>query len=476
MCRPGSDHSLPADRTHCWYRSKLAARLDSLGPARHTQCYLLSLQRVIQQMMRNVLAPLLLHMSNDLDLDTVQKGALLSACAAGTLFTQTPGGALADKMGAKKLVTYAMAASALCCLAVPTCSRYFGRSGLWWIIALMGAVQGPLMPTSNVILSHWIPKKSAEGTDEKAWGTSMLDIGISIGSLVSIPLSNFLAVTVGWQNAYHIIGLSGLAFVLLWHLLGAESPTSCWFIQMRELEYLGSLDKQTIQDFPHNQKKALLGVPIKFLYHPALWAIFFAHVTFNYGAYMITNWNPTYYSEVLNMRPAEMSLHLSMPNVLNLMATLLNPTLNRKADAMGFKDLNSRRLFTAAGFMGSAAMMLPIYLLRSRDPWVTTFFFGFGNAFFGLARNGFKSNYLDVTNKYVGTVSGIGNTLGTAALWFGPQFIAYVLINFASWNAVFCSIAVMNTVASINFVWFATATPLEEEEERRRKKRDSFSI
>jgi len=196
-------------------RLTLVSFLEFLGPARHTQCYLLLLQRVFQQTMRNVLAPLLLFMSKDLNIDMKQKGVLLSAVAAGYLFTQIPGGALADKIGAKNMITYAMAASALCCLAVPTCSMYFGIRGLWWIIALMGAVQGPLFPASIVFLSRWMPKKTAEGMDEKAWGTSMLDIGISVGSLFSVPAANFLAETIGWQHAYHTIGLLGLGFVVL---------------------------------------------------------------------------------------------------------------------------------------------------------------------------------------------------------------------------------------------------------------------
>ena len=73
------------------------------------------------------------------------------------------------------------------CALVPTVADQFGLSGVWLTIALMGAVQGPLFPTSSVYLSRWMPGKDAPGGDEKAWGTSMLDIGISLGSLLIIP-------------------------------------------------------------------------------------------------------------------------------------------------------------------------------------------------------------------------------------------------------------------------------------------------
>lgn len=444
-------------------------------PARNTQCYLLLLVRVFQQSMRNVLSPLLLYMAADLGIDITQKGTLLSAVAAGYLFTQVPGGALADKVGAKNVITWAVAASAICCLLVPTCATYFGVRGLWWIIALMGAVQGPLFPTSTVFLSRWMPKKTAESRDEKAWGTSMLDIGISVGSLISVPLANRLADAVGWRNAYHIIGLLSLSFVPIWQFLGAESPSSCWFIQHKELEFLQRAlpavqTKKSIPKQGTKEKTPLLGMPSALMLHPALWAIFVAHITFNYGAYMMTNWNPTYYSEVLKMSPTEMSFHLCMPHVLNLAAKALNPVLNVKADKLGFRDLSSRRLFTAIGFMGSALMIIPIYQLRNLNPWITTLFFSFGNAFFGLAPNGFKSNYLDVTQTYVGTVSGIGNTLGTVASWAGPQFVAFILSHFASWNMVFLSVALMNLIASVNFAFNATITPVERSLEAEEKK------
>ena len=86
------------------------------------------------------------------------------------------------------------------CMAVPTVADMYGLSGVWLTIALMGAVQGPLFPTSSVYLSRWMPGKTAPQGDEKAWGTSMLDIGISTGSLLVIPAANTLADAFGWRG------------------------------------------------------------------------------------------------------------------------------------------------------------------------------------------------------------------------------------------------------------------------------------
>ena len=128
------------------------------------------------------------------------------------------------------------------CALVPTVADQFGLSGVWLTIALMGAVQGPLFPTSSVYLSRWMPGKDAPGGDEKAWGTSMLDIGISLGSLLIIPVGNGLAEAYGWRNTYRILGGATMAFVGLWQILAAETPlpepevVSEWHAQGQVLE------------------------------------------------------------------------------------------------------------------------------------------------------------------------------------------------------------------------------------------------
>ena len=133
-------------------------------------CILLMGTRLFQQSMRNLVGLLVVFMVSDADMQitVAEKGSLLSAVAVGYLFTQVPGGALADKVGAKNVITLALGLSALLCIAVPSAASMFGLRGLWCTIALMGAVQGPLFPTSTVFLSRWMPRKTSSGSDEKA--------------------------------------------------------------------------------------------------------------------------------------------------------------------------------------------------------------------------------------------------------------------------------------------------------------------
>ena len=41
-----------------------------------------------------------------------------------------------------------------------------------------------------------------------------------------------------------------------------------------------------------------IGMPWAVAAHRGLWAVYCAHMAFNFGAYYLTNWSPTYYKEV----------------------------------------------------------------------------------------------------------------------------------------------------------------------------------
>ena len=69
--------------------------------ARTVQGLLLLGTRMFQQSNRNLLGLVMVWMAKDLGFGVGERGTLLSAIAAGYFFTQIPGGALADKLGAK---------------------------------------------------------------------------------------------------------------------------------------------------------------------------------------------------------------------------------------------------------------------------------------------------------------------------------------------------------------------------------------
>jgi len=451
--------------------------------SRTVQCYLLCFTRVFQQSMRNVLTNVLVLMAQDFPISTSEKGSLLAAIPMGYFMTQVPGGALADRIGAKNVMLMALTLSAICCLILPTAFEYFGFYGLMATLTLMGAVQGPMFPTSSVFLARWMPKAKPGEPDEKAWGTSMLDIGISIGTLLIIPTTTFLAEAVGWRHTYHIIGLASLGFCATFQVFAASSPGECWYISADEKAYLEkNVPKPPAKKSAKNGAKEessfftnVIGMPRHVALHPGLWAVFGAHMAFNFGAYYLTNWSPTYYKDVLGLSPTQAYIHLMIPHFTNLAAKSANPKINAALAANGFSLVASRKAFTCAGFLLACGVLLPVPLFASANVWCSTVLFSLANAFFGLAPSGFKANYLDITEEYVGIIAGYGNTLGTVASFVQPKLLARILeatgataktTATGSWPAVLATVGLCNLLAATNYYFTAVVTPIEKDKKK----------
>lgn len=396
---------------------------------------LLAACRFFQQSMRNTLANVVVFMALDMPITNADKGTLLSMIPLGYFLTQVPGGALADVMGAKNVITLAMTLSAVCCLVLPTAFDVFGKSGLFFVLFMMGVVQGPLFPVSSVFLAKWCPQSKPGEPDEKAWATSMLDVGISVGTLAIVPFVSFLATAVGWRHTYHLVGAASAVFVVVWQIFAASTPSECWYISAEEKAFL---EANVAKPKPKPAKKSddkgpdstlfakIIGMPWQVASNAGLWAVFLAHMAFNFGAYYLTNWSPTYYNDVLGVAPKDAYLHLMMPHFTNLAAKALNPSINGMLARNGFTLLGCRKAFTCTGYVLAASLLIPVYSLRD-SVWMSTLAFSLVNAAFGLAPSGFKANYLDITESYVGIISGYGNTLGTVASFFQPKLIAYLL-------------------------------------------------
>jgi sugar phosphate permease len=477
--------------------------------ARHLQLALLFCSRLVQTMMRMAIGPLLTYLCQDLTCDATTKGSLLSAFSLGYITTQVAGGALADHIGPRNTILLATVLAGCFTLASGSAQSV---SQLWLLQVVMGAAQGPLFPTSIAYLGRWMP------ADERALASSLLDAGITVGSLVALPFSGQLAVGLGWRVTLRAWGGLTLLFAVLWRALSLESPAQCTWMSREEREHL----KATVPaqkpptptpakgDATQSSASSAEGrvSKLSLLATPPLWAIFASHAAFNFGVYFITSWTPTYYEEELGLRPDEATLALMMPPLVNLGVKLLlcKPLETAMRDVLRLDVLRRRRAFSCLGFIGAAAalMLVPQAAAGGGSPHVTACFcvaLGFGERFLppraapghllriialrrrrpsltrplrprpspppplpsvALHPSGFKANYLDaVSPTHSGFVSGVGNTIASAASFGGPIVVGHILKEYRSWQLVFAVVAAANLCAAIVFGTLSTATPVD---------------
>jgi MFS transporter, ACS family, glucarate transporter len=133
-------------------------------------------------------------------------GLVLSSFFIGYVLMQIPGGWLADKLGAKKVLN----------VIVFVWSVFTGLTGAAWGFAaliairiLFGLSEAPFAPAAFRMIADVFPKK------ENGRAISIL---LSSGSLIAIvvPLLSSLMITkLGWRAMFYVIGGIGIAVVIL---------------------------------------------------------------------------------------------------------------------------------------------------------------------------------------------------------------------------------------------------------------------
>src|SRR2546428_748064 len=171
--------------------------------------------------------------------------SLIAMCAAMPLV-----GRLVDRFGARKVIVPSVLILGMCLL-----SFYFLSGSLWHFYAvymIMGVVGGgsSTMPYAGVI-SHWFDKK-------RGLAQSLAAAGAGMGSLAVPPLAQALITTVGWREAYVLMGLMVIVVTVpvVWLFL-KETPLMMGLLPDGEPVEPSGAENQNGQDQGMSSREAL---------------------------------------------------------------------------------------------------------------------------------------------------------------------------------------------------------------------------
>lgn len=149
--------------------------------------------------------------TEDLSLSPSSTGMLLSSFFLGYALMQLPGGFLADRFGARKVLI----------TSVILWSIFTGLTGVAWSLAsmvvirfLFGIGEGGFQPSSSKIISQGFPP------DKRARAMSIMLSSAGITALIIPLLSVGLLTAIGWRMTFIIFGLIGsIIAVLYWYYI-----------------------------------------------------------------------------------------------------------------------------------------------------------------------------------------------------------------------------------------------------------------
>ena len=147
--------------------------------------------------------------------------------ARGYLLTQLPAGWLAQRFGAKLVLTLNMAGTAVLFSLLPSAVRAGGAASTLPVAGLlttMGLCQGGLIPAEAAINREWLAGMEPTA---RAWMLRVLGFAHQLCHLLATWATPRLASSGrGWPAVCAVYGGSAAVVTVLWQLFAASHPTS----------------------------------------------------------------------------------------------------------------------------------------------------------------------------------------------------------------------------------------------------------
>lgn len=304
---------------------------------------------------RTVLSTAAPHISSEFKLTSGQMGILMSAFFWSYALLQIPAGWVADRIGQKKTLGFAVgwwsAITTITGLAT-------GFKSLLGFRVALGLGEAGAYPSNAGITSKWFPKK------ERATVSGLFDSGSKFGGAIAMPLIAWLIVVVDWKWTFTIIGVLGLIWTIIWLIYYRETPEQHKGVNKAELEYIYQDKSEKKEDCDTTQ----LMKWYQLLKYKNIWAMCIGFFMINYNSYFFITWLPTYLVKERGMGLLKMGFAASLPLLCAMIAEIIAGWLSDRVYAKKILSLTAtRKLFLIIGlvmasFIGIAAFAKSVTL------------------------------------------------------------------------------------------------------------------
>lgn len=377
-------------------------------------------------------------LATDYGLSNQQLGFVFSAFLIGYALFQTPGGWLADKLGARRVLTAAVlwwgVFTALVAVLKSTAAH-----ALFFFIAirfLLGAGEAIIYPASNQFITRWIP------THQRGIANGWIFAGVGAGAGISPPLITWVMVHYGWRSSFYICAAIGLAAGAVWYLIARDKPEQHPWVEPQELAEIEA--GLTVK--PAASESSL--VPwSKIVGSRSVLAVTVAYFCYGYVAWIFFSWFFIYLKKVRGLDLKSSALYGMLPFIAMTICCLLGGLVNDHLSK--FRGKRAGRVGVAVFSMALTCVFL-IFGSRADDPRLAGIVLAGGAGALYLSQSSFWSVTADIGGASSGSVSGLmnmGAQLGgalTASLtpWIADRY---------GWTASFLVAAALCVVGA--FTW-----------------------
>ena len=231
------------------------------------------------------------NLAEEFSISFVQLGFVFSSFLVGYALFQTPAGRLADRFGARRILTAGVLWWGVFSALTAAIPHGIGNAlaALLAIRFLLGAGEAVMYPAANQFVARWIPSQ------ERGVANGIIFAGVGIGAGITPPLISYLMLHWGWRSCFLISALIGLAAGAVWFFASRDTPEAHPLVSPSELSFIA-------QGIPEGASGKAAGSEMlswpAILRSRSVWALSVSYYCFGYVAWIFFGWFFIYLAKV----------------------------------------------------------------------------------------------------------------------------------------------------------------------------------
>jgi MFS family permease len=381
-----------------------------------------------------------LAIRRDLQLNNSQLGLVFAAFAMTYALAMIPGGVIADKLGARKML-------AICGLLWGFGTLLTGvASGFAMVLVarfIVGLGESPIVPTSARALTAWMKP------EQRGFAQGITHACARLGNASTPIVVAALIGAFSWHIAFVVLGIASLAWVALWIVYYRDNPA----------DHPG-ITPEDIARLPVRASKAR--VPMR--WGPLLRTLWPATlVSFCHGwvLWFFLNWMPSFFAQSYHLNIKHSALFSSGIFLSGVVGTTLGGSLSDLLLKRTGNIRRARQTMITIGFLAPIVFFIPMFLHPS--PNVAALSLAAALFFSEMVTAPLWAVAMDLAPNHAATSSSIMNTgLGIAAS-VSPPIVGWLVDTTHSWQPVFALTICCLLLGPIAANWIRPDRPYQGE-------------
>lgn len=366
--------------------------------------------------------------TRDLHLDPSQAGEVAGIFFWGYLLLQIPGGFIAERWGAKRLIAVMLAAWGLCAVG---CGMAQNGQQLLVMRFLLGVAEGSVYPATLVLISHWFPQ------GERARANGFWNLCLPLAVIFSSPLSGWILDRWDWRVM--LIGSGAVPFVwlILWVIFIDDNPGKARWISAAERDYL----EHTLANERRLRAPAAQSSYLRTLLQPQVIVMVGIYFCFIFSSIGMVFWLPSVLAKASHGSNFLVSVLYIVPFIVGAAAMVANSLHSDRS--------RERRVHVSIPLFGGGLLLLAAVMTAGFSTWMAYIFLSLsGMGLFGPLGPFWSIPSETLPKNVVGSAIGLINAIGSLGGYFGPLAVGYLERQTGSYHLAFGMLALVMLLGS----------------------------